>query len=279
MLCYVFITFSRLTILHFFDLGKMRYPFLGIRVCYIAIFFYKREMPMCNGNNAKNAGPMVFIEGNVGVGKSTFLHFLHETLKEHVFYEPSEQWQDVDGYNLLEQFFLDQKRWAYTLQSYVLLTRVDQMILADTAFFDKICLVERSVYSGLYCFAAVAKEIGTMNGLEWALYKKLWDREVARIQRPPAGFIYLRTPAQVCYERIMKRGRHEENPITMDYLQRIEQKHEDWFIKKQGVRDDIAAVPNLILDFSPDLVTNTEIQQKYIQLILKFIQRIQGKES
>lgn len=232
---------------------------------------------MCNENMTKNARPMLFVEGNVGVGKSTFLRFLHEKLGEHVFYEPNDLWQDVEGYNLLEQFFLDQNRWAYTLQSYILLTRVDQMLMADTELCDKVCLVERSVYSGRYCFAQVAKEIGTMDGLEWCLYRKLWDREIVRIQRLPAGFIYLRLSAQLCYDRIMKRGRHEENPITLDYLQRLEEKHENWFIKKEGVSDAVAAVPTLILDFSPDLINDQVVQQQYLTLVSDFIKHIQLK--
>jgi len=232
---------------------------------------------MCDEKTTQNTRPMVFVEGNVGVGKSTFLHFLNERVKEHVFYEPNELWQDVGGHNLLKQFFLDQKRWAYTLQSYVLLTRVDQMLLADMELCKNVCLVERSIYSGRYCFAQVAKDIGTMDGLEWCLYKKLWDREIVRIQRPPAGFIYLRSPAKVCYDRIMNRGRQEENPITMDYLERIEQKHEDWFIKKEGISDDIAVVPTLVLDFSPDLYSNAVLEAEDVKKVLDFIARIHGK--
>lgn len=229
---------------------------------------------MNHQKDTKIVQPMIFIEGNVGVGKSTFLRFLHETIGLEVFYEPSELWQNVDGYDILEQFFLDQQRWAYTLQSYVLWTRVDQMIVADTQFYDQACLVERSVYSGRYCFAAVAQEIGTMSGLEWALYQKFWDREVLKIQRPPAGFIYLRSPAQACYERIMHRGRQEENPITMDYLQRLEEKHEQWLIHKTGVPDQIASVPTLVLDFSKDLYHDKALQDKNVQLVSDFIANI-----
>ncbi|MBI2344610.1 deoxynucleoside kinase [Candidatus Dependentiae bacterium] len=233
---------------------------------------------ICAAADIKNAKPMIFVEGNVGVGKSSFLHVLNEKLGSHVFYEPNELWQDVDGHNLLEAFFIDQKRWAYALQSYIVMTRVDQMITADTTLCDKVCFVERSVYSGRYIFAEVAKDIGTMNSLEWCLYKKVWDRDIAQIQRPAAGFIYLRTPAEICYNRIIKRGRQEENPITMDYLNRLEQKHENWFIKKIGVPENLAYVPVLVLDFSDNFETSEVMQEQYFDLIVDFINKIDSSD-
>ncbi len=227
-----------------------------------------------NSVSGQHTKPMIFVEGNVGVGKSTFLHFLHEKLGEHVFYEPNRMWQDIEGYNLLDEFFKDPVRWAYTCQSYILTTRVDQMLFADTGACAKVCLVERSLYSGRYVFAEIAKEIKTMNGLEWCLYKKLWKREIVRISQLPGGFIYLRTPAEICYERIMKRGRKEESPITMDYLKRIEEKHERWFVKKEGVDEDLAYTPNLILDFTENFYQDEALQNKYLDEVKNFITKV-----
>lgn len=218
--------------------------------------------------------PMIIIEGNVGVGKSTFLNYLKSSLDINVIYEPNQLWQDVEGHNLLEQFFLDQKRWAYTCQSYILLTRIDQLFanLCDPERKD--CLIERSIYSGRYCFAQVAKEIGWMNGLEWCLYKKLWEREILRKPPMPSGFIYLRTPAQVCYDRIAQRGRFEEKPISLDYLKRIEEKYENWFIHKHGVDEEVLSLPTLVLDFSQDLSVNPKILEEHVQAVDKFIAQI-----
>lgn len=222
---------------------------------------------------------MVSIEGNVGVGKSTFLSFLQQHLDLDELFEPNELWQDVDGYNLLEQFFLNPTRWAYTCQSYILLTRIDQLLQEYQSLSGKACIIERSIYSGRYCFAQVAQELGLMDGLEWSLYCKLWDREKIRVPCLPDGFVYLRTPASVCYDRIKRRGRFEEGPITLDYLQKIEQKYENWFMHKTGIDETIAAVPTLVLDFSKDLVQSVDMQQQYLQQIRDFLQNIQLKRS
>ncbi len=219
--------------------------------------------------------PTIFVEGNVGVGKSTFLNFLKKNLDIHVMYEPNQLWQDVGGHNLLEQFFLDGKRWAYTLQSYVLFTRIDQLLQDDRQGGRKQTrLVERSIYSGRFCFAQVAKEQGIMNGLEWNLYKTLWERESLKAIERPSGFIYLRTPFDVCYSRIMNRGRFEEKPISLEYLKALEEKYEDWFIHQKGVDDHVLSLPQLILDFSEDISTNKTMQEQYLQLIRDFIAKM-----
>jgi len=55
---------------------------------------------------------IVSIEGNLGAGKSTLLSFLKvKTIKE-----PVEEWSNVAGTNILERYYNDAKRWAFTFQ-------------------------------------------------------------------------------------------------------------------------------------------------------------------
>ena len=123
-----------------------------------------------------------------------------------------------------------------------------------------------------------------MNGLGWYLYKKLWDREFARIQQQPQGlqpqglqpqgFIYLRTSAEVCYKRIMSRDKFEEKPISLAYLKALEEKYDDWFIYKKGLDEKVLSLPQLILDNSQDLLTNKDMQEHYLNLVHEFIEKI-----
>lgn len=217
----------------------------------------------------------IYIEGNVGAGKSTFLSILKKYFDAQMIYEPHHLWQNVDGYNLLEQFFLDQKRWAFTLQTYVTMTRVDQLEQAATENRGEVQFVERSMYSGRYCFAQNAADMGLMNPLEWALYKKFWDWEEKEFKHKPSGFIYLKTPVQVCYQRIVSRGRGEEKPISLDYIEHLDRKHENWFVHGKGVSEELLQVPVLVLDNSQNLIENVNLQQKYAEKIKTFIQNIQ----
>ena len=44
----------------------------------------------------------------------------------------------------------------------------------------------------------------------------------------PDGFIYLRATPDICMNRLQRRQRTEEGGVTLEYLQGLHQKHEDW---------------------------------------------------
>ena len=113
----------------------------------------------------------LIVEGNIGAGKSTFLKILNDYLNVQLVYEPHSKWQDVGGSgNLLDNFYSDPARWAYTFQSYAFITRVlEQKNMAEQSPFP-VQILERSVYSDRYCFAKNCHEMGTISDLEWQLY-------------------------------------------------------------------------------------------------------------
>lgn len=45
--------------------------------------------------------------------------------------------------------------------------------------------------------------------------------------------MYLRTDPEIAYQRIMQRGRFEEDSIKLEYLQSVHNLHEDWLINKK----------------------------------------------
>ena len=136
------------------------------------------------------------IEGNIGAGKSTFLAKVGRFLDVQQVFEPCSAWQDVGGAgNILQAFYDDGKRWAYTFQSYAFITRVLAQEKNKLLHPDAIQLLERSVYSDRYCFAKNAYESGLMNSLEWALYCEWFEWLVQSRMDTPQGFIYLRTNA------------------------------------------------------------------------------------
>jgi hypothetical protein len=84
--------------------------------------------------------PITFcVEGNVGAGKSTYLSMINDIGKCNeiqVVQEPVEQWRNVNGENLLERFYRDPKRYAFTFQQYVLLTRINRVCSRETRAFS-----------------------------------------------------------------------------------------------------------------------------------------------
>ena len=212
----------------------------------------------------------IIVEGNIGAGKSTFLRLIKDLLDVQVVYEPHEQWQDIEGENLLDAFYKDSNRWAYTFQSYAFITRIMAQEQADKTSTSSLQILERSVYSDRYCFAKNAFEMGTMTSLEWKLYKDWWSWFVKHYTKKPSGFIYLQTSPEVSYQRLLKRARSEEVAVPLHYLTMLHNKHENWLIEKNDIEDYIKDIPVLVLDCTQDFESNPELCKKYAQQIIDF---------
>ncbi len=212
------------------------------------------------------------IEGNIGAGKSTFLKMLKQYLNIQVVLEPHEQWQDVGGgHNLLDQFYKDPKRWAYSFQSYAFVSRIMNQQAHARINPYLVQLLERSVFSDRYCFAYNCYELGYMNALEWKIYKEWFTWLVESYMAQPDGFIYLRTKPTICYDRLKKRNRHEEAQVSLDYITRVHEKHERWLVEKEGVAPILKDVPVLILDCDAEFEDNRAEQEKHVEAVGAFV--------
>jgi deoxyadenosine/deoxycytidine kinase len=222
------------------------------------------------------------VEGNIGAGKSTFLTVLKQYLNLQAVPEPCDRWQVITGgHNLLEHFYADPKRWAYTFQTYAFITRVMQQAHYAQENKYNIQIVERSVFSDRYCFAQNSFELGFMNDMEWELYKEWFGWVLDNYITMPSGFIYLRTNPDICYERLKKRNRHEEETVSYDYLQTLHTKHETWLINKEKIAPALATVPVLVLEADDEFERDTKKQAQYMEQIIAFIaqQAAHGNEK
>lgn len=93
------------------------------------------------------------VEGNISVGKTTFLQRIaNETIElrdlVEIVPEPINKWQDVgpDHFNILDAFYAEPQRYAYTFQNYVFVTRVMQE-RESSGGIKPLRLMERSVFS------------------------------------------------------------------------------------------------------------------------------------
>ncbi len=212
------------------------------------------------------------VEGNIGAGKSTFLKVINTFLNAQVVYEPHQRWQDVSGENLLERFYKDTQRWAYTFQTYAFITRVlerEKAALNNTFPFQ---ILERSVFSDRYCFAQNCFELGLMNALEWKLYQEWFTWLVDTYTVKPSGFIYMQTDPKVCYKRLLKRNRSEEGGVTLEYLELLHDKHERWLINKEGVTSYIKDTPVLVIPCDEDFEQDRDMQKAHMAKIIDFLE-------
>ena len=221
----------------------------------------------------------LILEGNIGAGKSTFLKILKENLDVDIIFEPTSKWQSVgSGGNLLDLFYKDIKRWAYTFQSYAFITRVQAQLAEENNSKCDVSIFERSVYCDRYCFAKNCYESGHMTALEWQIYKEWFSWLVEGYTKKPDGFIYLKTDPQVCLERLQKRNRSEEVGVSVDYLKLLHKKHEDWLVKKIDITNYLSDVPVLALNCDKDFEKNLQEQKQHILDVQNFIDQIKGRK-
>ena len=64
--------------------------------------------------------------------------------------------QDCNGENLLEKLYTNPQRWSFQFQSYIQLTRL-QELKAPMKDGANVRLLERSIQSNKYCFIELAK--------------------------------------------------------------------------------------------------------------------------
>ncbi|MFA5307103.1 MAG: deoxynucleoside kinase [Candidatus Babeliales bacterium] len=222
---------------------------------------------------------LIILEGNMGAGKSTMLRLLKNIPDVSIIPEPTDKWQQVGAAgNLLDLFYKDTQRWAYTFQSYAFLTRVHAILQQQLESHDNhVHILERSIYCDRFCFAKSCYDLGTMSAIEWNVYREwfLWISE--NFVPRPQGFIYLRTTPEVAYQRITKRHRSEEVAVSMSYVQRLHERHEDWLIHAVDPLDSIRNVPILVLDCNQDFEHDTAQASRHLEAITSFIDNLDKK--
>jgi len=173
---------------------------------------------------------MLLLEGNIGAGKTSLGKVLAEKGHYAFLEEPVERWRDGFASNLFKQFYDDMERWSFTFQIMAFVTRAKTWseILERTS--ANCVILERSIFTDRHVFARNLFEQGAMTDAEWELYGHLWDFLASNYVEEPDKILYLRTPAEECSQRIMSRGRSEEQHIPLEYLQRLEAHHDEWLL-------------------------------------------------
>jgi len=222
---------------------------------------------------------MYLVEGNMGVGKSTFLKLINQHLPEvKILTEPKDNWMtQIHGQSLLDNFYKNPKRWAYTLETLAMIYRVKDHV-REQEKNEPSLIMERSVYSGHYCFAPNDLELGYFTDIEWIIYNKWADFLVHQKCKAPNGFIYLKADPEVCIKRVKKRNRNCEKNVTLSYIKQIEKWHDSFLIKKENVSEKIRNTPVLTLDCNQDFLENSENMQKHAVKIKLFLEQTQNQK-
>jgi len=197
---------------------------------------------------------IILVEGNVGSGKSTFLDIMESWPGVEVFQEPVEMWRNINGDNLFQKMIINPTRWATTFQLFSTNTRVQQYKKARQSK-RPVVLLERSLFSERFCFVQMLRDNQEISNGEFSLldrYYKMATSNLTELQVDKV--VYIRSHPDVLMERIKRRGRQEEESLSLDLLQQLHQKHEDWLLQHQFP----LPAPLQILDGDQDLETFTK---------------------
>merc|ERR1711959_55553 len=170
-----------------------------------------------SGQAGATEGHSISIEGNIGVGKSTFLRLMNKA-------------KGLEG-NILQKFYEEPNRYAYTFQSYAFITRFVQHNEGVQSNPEKLRILERSVFTDRNVFVSSLKDNGYLTDMEESLYYEWFDPVLQTLPSLiPDVVVYLRASPEACMNRLKIRSRSEEVGIKMEYLELLHKKHEEWLV-------------------------------------------------
>ncbi|AEX84615.1 deoxycytidine kinase [Marinitoga sp. 1135] len=164
-------------------------------------------------------GKMIVLAGNVGAGKSTFTRVLSERLGFTPYYE------SVADNPFLEDFYKDQKKWSYHLQTFFLFHRFNS--IKDIIDSGTDAILDRSIYEDAEIFAKNLYLTGKMSEREYKTYTQIFYTMLEFLKKPDL-LIYIKTSVDTVVKRIAKRGREMEMQVPIEYWQQLDNLYKDW---------------------------------------------------
>jgi len=180
---------------------------------------------------------IISIEGNIGSGKSTFVEQLKLKIKDEkicFLEEPVDVWNtivDKEGITILENYYKDNKKWAFSFQMMAYISRLSILKKAIESNIYEIIITERSLYTDKHVFCQMLYDNDLIEDLEFTIYNK-WFEEFNILQ--DIQYIYLKTNPEVSYERVMKRSRTGEK-IPLSYLINCSDYHDKWLSNEKVI--------------------------------------------
>ncbi len=214
---------------------------------------------------------IISVDGNIGSGKSTFIQDLKTYFKDRedicFLDEPVDKWKQIidnDDKNILENYYLDQKKWGFSFQMMAYISRLSQLKEALNREKYKIIFTERSVESDRNIFAKMLYDEGIIEEIDYKIYN-LWFDEFKK-DLGEFKYIYLKTKPTTALARVIKRQRKEEK-IELDYLEKCHNYHEKWL-------NNLCDNKILILDGNIERERDSIIMENRVKLINNFMQKI-----
>lgn len=157
------------------------------------------------------------IEGCIGTGKTT----LTKALTQH--YSGRLLLEETKNHPFIADFYLDSKGYAFQTEMNFVLIHYHQLQRAQKEGLFKHLVFSDFAFDKDRLFA----DLTLKNPQEQKLFTLTYDLLKQRIPRPDA-LIGLTAPTEFLFERIRKRARRFETPLSFDYLDRVNAKYKEF---------------------------------------------------
>lgn len=161
--------------------------------------------------------PFIVIEGPIGAGKTSLSRLLAAELNAQLVLEV------VEENPFLAPFYSDPERYAFSAQTFFLLSRYKQVQETGqgSLFFEH--TVADYLFDKDFIFASL-----NLSGDEWRLYRELYSQLRPKLPDPDLT-VYLRADPELLLKRVAKRGRSFEQGIESAYLRALGEAYDRYF--------------------------------------------------
>lgn len=207
---------------------------------------------------------LITVEGNIGSGKTTLLKQLQHIKFQNdhiVVFENVGLWASVKDSktNLFEQYYNDTSRWSFVFQVFVLVSRLYDMSVASKK--TQIVICERCHLTDLKVFTELLYSKHNLSDIEYSVYKQMHSMVQSMLDIKIDYVVYIKANPETCLHRIKSRARDGEQNISLEYLQMLHDKHEDYI--QEFTSDKVLVLDGTYDDKSPE-------RQIQIEQILQF---------
>lgn len=209
--------------------------------------------------------------GMIGAGKSTYTEMISRRLGTEAFFE------SVDYNPILDKFYDNPQKWAFSLQIYFLNTRFRSIKAALT---DDNNVLDRSIYEDAL-FTRVNHLQGNISQEEMDIYNDLLANMMEELEgmpkKAPDLLIYLDGSFETILDHIRKRGREfeqiEDDSELLAYYELLFKNYEQWY-------QEYNQSPKIKINIDTfDIVNNSGDEEQVMAIIEKALLEVRGEEA